>query len=235
METWGGPQDPEPFLSKLEAISSKPRYQIIQQLRTSKILKEIEVHKPTEDGPPRPLARQTVKQHLERLIEVGIVTTREAERRYGPTVEYVLNHQELFRIAEAFRELARLRPEDEPGGETLKRPPPAESLGEAQRALVLVKGVDVGQAFPLDPREDGPERWIIGRRRGLAVPLDFDPFVSAENAVVERRGDRFVLEDLPESRNGTWVNFRQLEAGEAFELSHGDLVGVGQSLLMFRG
>lgn len=43
-----------------------------------------------------------------------------------------------------------------------------------------------------------------------------------------------MLEDLPGSRNGTTLNFLPLPRGGRSELHHGDLIGVGRSLRLFR-
>jgi pSer/pThr/pTyr-binding forkhead associated (FHA) protein len=97
---------------------------------------------------------------------------------------------------------------------------------------VLVKGLDEGRFFPLAASQR--KQWTIGRRRGLEVPLDFDPFVSTENAMISSEGGGFVIEDLPDSRNGTMVNFIALAKGERRVLKGADVIGVGRSLLVFR-
>src|SRR5687767_3964350 len=69
-------------------------------------------------------------------------------------------------------------------GQTVHRPAPAASFKIEGPCLVLVKGLDEGRTFALPPPKAGPKSWNIGRRRGAPVSLDFDPFVSTENAAI---------------------------------------------------
>ena len=227
------PQD-SAFAQALEALSSTSRLALLRQLRTPKVLAEIQVKTAGPGDTARNISRQAVREHLDRLMEIGVVIAREAERDYGPTVEYAVNHQMLFALSEEFRGLARLRPAAEPEGATLHGKTPAAPGEQRGPALVMVKGLDEGKTFPLAPPLQGKGEWIIGRRRGVHVPLDYDPFVSSENtAVLWEEGTHFLL-DLPESRNGTLLNFQPLAKGLRRALRPGDVVGVGRSLLVFR-
>ena len=218
-----------PLAEALSALGSPTRLALMRAVRAPRALREIEVGT-TEEGKTRPLARQTVREHLDRLIEVGVVTTRPAAREYGETVEFLVNHQALFGISEEMRTLARLRPVVEPRAETIQRAAEAPQPPE-RPCLVLVKGLDEGTTFELRPGER--KEWIVGRRRGIAVSLDFDPSISAENARITWVDGAHHIEDHPESRNGTTVNFRLVPKGESARLQHGDLVGVGRTLLLY--
>lgn len=226
------------LVAALAALASPVRLSLLRMIRTPKTLKEIKLRVPAEAeaGTPRDrvLSRQTVKEHLDRLVEISVVVAREAERDYGATVEYVVNHQVLYALSEEFRGLARLRPAEVPDVGTLQRGPESAAAAARRPCLVLVKGIEEGRTFDLRPPAAGRAEWIIGRRAGLAVSLDFDPFISAENARVAWDGERHGVEDLPESRNGTTLNFVPLPRGGRSELRHGDLIGVGRSLLLFR-
>lgn len=222
------------FAEALRGLATPARIHLLRELRTPRTVSEITLRLPGE-GPARVLARQTVKEHLDRLVEIGVVATREAERSHGRALEYVVNHQALFSLGEDLRGLARLRPTEDPAGLTQMVPlrlPASRRLGPH---LVLVKGLDEGQVYDLQPPAEGPAAWVIGRRRGLAVSLDFDSAISSENARVAWEGGRFTVEDLPHSRNGTLLNFRALEKGRPQPLERGDILGVGRSLLVFRG
>lgn len=216
----------------LAALASPQRLQLLRQLRAPKVLRDVSLSAEGEGG-GRPLARQTVSTHLEKLVAAGLVTSRETDRGYGATTEYVLNHQAIFFLSEELRTLARLRPLAEPESVTLQ--------GASQRpgalagpCLLLVKGADEGATFPLPAKSGTPRAWVLGRRRGVEVCLDFDPYLSSENSVVRWDGAAFHVEDLPQSRNGTTLNFSPLLRGERRRLAHGDIVGVGRSLLEFR-
>lgn len=220
-----------PLADALAALASETRLALLRELRVPRALREIEVA--SRDGGDRghPLSRQAVRLHLDRLLDLGIVLARPAERAYGATTEYVVNHQRLFALSEEFRGLARLRPLEEPELPTALGDGPAPP-SRSGACLAVVKGLDEGRLFPLAP--PAPEGgWVVGRRRGADVPLDFDPFVSAENSVVEWRDGRHAVRDLPGSRNGTTLNFRRLPKGGAAPLRHGDLLGVGRTFLLF--
>ncbi|MEA3201873.1 MAG: Inner rane component of cytoplasmic domain [Thermoplasmata archaeon] len=212
----------------LGALASPTRLAILRTLRTPRALREIEVAS-EEDG--RPITRQAIRRHLDTLLEAGLISTREAGREYGDTTEFILNHARLYGMGDDVRQLARLRPAVDPGGETA----PSADLG-AQRprgpVLVLVKGADEGQAFHLDPGA-GEREWIVGRRRGVAVCLDYDAAVSSENSRIGWREGAHWIEDVVGSRNGTWLNLRRLAPGESTKLAHGDLVGAGRSALLY--
>ncbi len=221
----------------LTAIAHPVRLALLRELRAPKVLREIEVRPsgpaPRAAGlPDRNLARQSVKEHLDRLVASGIVIARDAERTRGPTTEYVLNNQELFALSEQIRLLARLKPAAEPAKDTIAETPALPSSPVTGPRLILVKGVDEGRVFSL--ASAGAARWTIGRRRSAEVPLDFDPFASSDNAVVVREESRFVIADVAGSRNGTTLNLVPLPSGDRSPLRHGDLVGVGRSYLLFR-
>lgn len=207
-----------------DALASPVRLRLLRRLRQPSPLAAIEVAGERAEAGAT-LARQTVRRHLDRLIEAGIVSVRHEKG----ADEYVTNHQRLFVLSEGLRDFARLRPAVEPDEVTVPANPRALEGGGRHR-LVLVRGLDEGTTFDL---ARGGSAWRIGRRRGLEVSLDYDPAVSSENALVRWEDGRHVLEDVVGSRNGTLHNFRRLQAGERVPLRHGDLVGVGRSLLLY--
>jgi pSer/pThr/pTyr-binding forkhead associated (FHA) protein len=60
-----------------------------------------------------------------------------------------------------------------------------------------------------------------------------DPRASRHHARVTRRGESFFLEDLTSS-NGTFVGDKQLSPGIRNELTDGDELRIGSTLLIFR-
>jgi DNA-binding transcriptional ArsR family regulator len=210
----------------LGALASPTRLAIMRALRAPKPLHDIEVRAAEGEEPARPLARQTIRKHLDVLIEAGVVNERVAAERS----EFVVNHQAIFVLSEQLRNLARLRPSVEPQGVT-RQVRDVGPLPKGGPALVLVKGLDEGEWFDLKPSV--VSHWILGRRRGCAVALDFDPSVSSENARISWAEGAHWLEDLPGSRNGTTHNMRRLDPSERARLRHGDIVGVGRSLLVY--
>jgi len=223
----------------LSALGSPARLAILGQLRAARTLREIEVHA-VEPGAraeraERTLSRQAIREHLDRLVEIGVVIPREAERTYGATVEYLLSQQKLFAVSEEFRSLARLRPVAEPGGVTISAEPSSSAYELSGPCLIMVKGLEEGTTFDLRPTGPGPAEWVIGRKRGLAVSIDFDPYVSTENTLIYAEGGAHFVKDLPDSKNGTTLNFRPLAKGKAHVLRTGSLIGIGRTLLMFQG
>ena len=227
------PFDENALAAQLDALSSATRLALLSRLREPRALSEIHVPSLDKDG-AAVVARQTVRKHLDALLAAGFVATRDGRRGGRDVVEFVLDHQRLFALSEDLRSLARLRPATEPQGATQPiADAPASSRAPA-RALVLVKGLEEGTTYDVDPAGAGRTEWVIGRRRGLHVTLDFDPYLSAENSRLVWDGGAHLLETLPESRNGTRVNFRELPRGTRHRLRHGDLVGVGRSILSYR-
>lgn len=220
------PDDDARLAEACAALASATRVALLREVRVPKTLAEIQV-RPDEPDADRNIARQVVRRHLDKLIEVGLVRTRGSEETRS--TEFVLDNQTLYALAEEVLDLARIRPAVEPDAPTVVAPrrAPAPSKGPS---LVLVRGLEPGLAYPLRDAD----AWIVGRKRGVAVALDFDPFVSAENARIARVSGRFLLEDLPGSRNGTFLNFERLAPGERAPLEHGDVVGVGRSILVYR-
>lgn len=146
----------------------------------------------------------------------------------------MVNAQRLYALTEDVRRLSVLYAHLGPGAEATGTLQDAGAEEEVTgRRMVLVHGVYEGHAYALDGATMTDGRWLIGRKAGLAVSLDYDPYVSLENAAVEARGEGHVLTDLPGSKNGTAVNWRRMPRGSTRPLRAGDIVGVGRSLLLF--
>lgn len=231
------PLDYDRLEEYLSALAYGSRLELLSMLRSPRAIQDIRLTprqvRPGEN-PDRPVARQTIQAHLDKLMDVGVVLCRESPEKRGK--EYLVNPQRLYQILEELRKV---------GTATADAPMPDDGtvdLGAIRRAatdggprLLLVHGLHEGKAFPLrrDDLRDG-RGWVIGRREGLHVSLDYDPYVSSENAEVMQEGPDFRLLDLRSSKNGTHLNWRRLETDERPALAPGDVVGVGRSLLVFR-
>lgn len=226
----------------LEALANENRLELLEQLRLPRAVSEIELtpgQAREGENSERLISRQAVRAHVQKLMEIGVVLARRSRRGAATVDEHVLNHPRLFAILEDLRSLGALQSQGPlpPGADaTLDGSVPAESLRLGSPRVMIVKGLHEGRAFALKPTEiDGEERgWIIGRKPGLAVPLDYDPYVSSQNSEITFDGVRWTLHDLRTSRNGTALNFAKLPKGETARLEHGDVIGVGRSLLLFR-
>lgn len=234
---------PAPDFERLEeyfhALAYSARLEILHALRFPKTLPDIKVApkqvRPGEN-PERAISRQALAEHVAKLVDIGVVVADEPDGARGPKT-FVVSGPKLYQIMEEFRQI---------GTVLSASPTPAddgtvEAEGARDRPLapgpklVLVHGLLEGRPFALDAGARAAGRgWVVGRKRGLAVSLEYDPFVSNENSEIVADGDSFAIEDLASSRNGTWVNWRRLKDGERARLEPGDVVGVGRSLLVFR-
>lgn len=225
----------ESLADHLDLLASPSRLEILHALRTPKVVSEIDVSRSvTREGErrERPLSRQAVSQHLDKLEEAGLVR-RVASKEKTTGDAYILAHERVFALVDEVRNLAKLRPilsqspvvdETQEGGV----PAAADQLPDPPR-LMVAYGRDDGVAYGLH----GGDRWVVGRGPDCDVQLDYDPYLSTEHCAVERRGGGFVVEDM-DSSNGTWVNWEQLDPGEPWALTPGDLVTAGRSILVFQ-
>ncbi|MBW3583696.1 MAG: FHA domain-containing protein [Euryarchaeota archaeon] len=217
----------------LDALSHPVRLSLLRILQEPKPIGGIVVRVPVKGDVERtrPISRQGVRDHLDRLLYARLVQTiGDGDRG----TRYIVNPQSLYALAESFRQMSRLRPEAELENETHSGVAPGTPFELASSSLIQVKGPQEGRVYPLTPPETGRREWVIGRRRGLDVVLDHDLRVSSENSLVVWEGGVYSIQDLYESRNGTWVNFTQLPPLERRPLRTGDLVQVGQTVLLFR-
>lgn len=229
----------EDLAEHLRVLGNPNRLELLYQLRSPSAVREIELtpEKVREgENPQRPISEQAVRDHLEKLRSLGLVAVERGEREGRIVDEHVLDHQSLFAVVEELRSLGELKAEDPvPTEETF--PDEREAPGEKTKGprFVLVRGQQEGRVFPLRSENLSADRgWVIGRKRGLAVSLDYDPFVSAENAEVVMDGGGFKVLDLRNSRNGTVLNYERLPRGGEAALEHGDIVSVGRTSLVFR-
>lgn len=232
------PPDFQRLADHLRVLASPNRLELLYQLRSPKSVDEIELT-PERVGegenPDRPISHQAVRKHLSKLSSIDVVATESRTREGSVVDEYVLDHQRLYAIVEEFRSLGELTT-DEPVARqdtvAAERSPAGGADGGPR--LVIVRGQREGRAFPLDePNRLGERGWVIGRKQGLPIALDYDPFVSGENSIVRRTSTGFEVHDLPSSRNGTFLNFERLPDGGTAELASGDVIGVGRTNLLF--
>ena len=95
--------------------------------------------------------------------------------------------------------------------------------------LILFRGRDKMGAFDLLPGGT-----VIGRGDDVAVHVE-NKMISRRHATVKRTGegdDSWVLEDLG-GANGTWVNGDRVPGGTTRALSPGDLIELGEHVLLF--
>ncbi len=222
----------------LSALAYPTRLELLRILRFPHIASDIKLTplrvEPGEN-PQRVASKQTIQAHLDKLVDADLVRVEDAEEGSRKAHVYTVNSQKVYAVTEDLRKVSTIYAGRGAVGEftgTVGMQPHGTPATQGPR-LVLVHGLYEGKSYPLDKRL-GPEGpWIIGRRRDLAISLDYDPYVSLENSVVRRKGDQFTIEDMPDSKNGTMINWEPLTKGKAQALRAADVVGVGRSLLVF--
>jgi len=225
----------------LKTLAYASRLELLSLLRSPRTLDEIHLQPGAAQAgqnPDRPISRQAVQLHLDKLEEAGLIRVGLTERKGKRALyEYAIDHARLFAVSEELRKVSALEshvPLDPNATEGL----PVQRL-EARWAegpkVVLVHGVNEGRAFPLRASDAAPGRgWVIGRAQDAAVSLDYDPYVSVENSEVVQVGRQYRVLDLRSSKNGTLLNWKRLPVGGEAPLAAGDVIGVGRSLLVFR-
>ncbi|MHB8606067.1 MAG: FHA domain-containing protein [Thermoplasmatota archaeon] len=227
--------------SYLKVLAYANRLELLSLLRAPKTLDEVRLTPGSSQAagnPERQISRQAVQNHLDRLIEAGLVRVRLTDRKGKRSVqEYVVDHSRLFALVEELRKVSTLEsfvPLDPFA--TIQMGSAAETKWMEGAKLVIVHGVHEGKAFALQSKEMREGRgWVIGRKGDANVSLEYDPFVSMENAEIIRNPDNtYKLLDLRNAKNGTFLNWNRLAVGGEAQLKSGDVIGVGRSLLVFR-
>lgn len=222
----------------LRVLGNPNRLKLLYELRTPRAVSELELTPETVqegENPDRPISHQAIRSHLSKLDSIGVVATERRDVDGRIRDEHVLDHQRLFAIVEELRSLGELKSAKSPSGETIAAEPPGHGAAESGPHLVVVRGQREGHVFALDDRTlSADSGWLVGRKQGLAVSLDYDPFVSSENSEILRTDSGFEVVDLSQSQNGTFVNFEKLPSGGSAPLEHGDILSVGRTSLVFR-
>lgn len=91
--------------------------------------------------------------------------------------------------------------------------------------LEVLRGVITGKNFEL------AQEVILGRHKECDIYLP-DPRASRRHARISQLGTDFVLEDLG-SANGTFLRGELIPSGEVYDLSHGDEIQIGTTLIEF--
>lgn len=211
----------------LEALANPRRLELLRLLTEPMYLREIA----SELG----ISRQATHHHLDTLVEAGLLARQSGSRESGRVTEYVPVPSGLSSVHELAERLAGTA---DGHRDRLDRAFQGEGVPDVADppdgpALWVVAGLDRGAAldFPVSGDVDGS--WFVGRAPTADLVLEGDPFVSPEHAEVWSDGSDLLLRDLA-SENGTYVDGELLGRREEAVLAHGDVVGVGRSLLAFR-
>lgn len=212
----------------LRALGNVNRLRLLDLLQVPRSYAELSLSPsrgPSRGTSTRAISRQAIRRHLDPLLELGIVVRLEGN---GREPRYVVDRARLYAELDRLRRLEQVRADVELDGPEREVDPPFRVEPPDAPHLVLLRGADEGRVFPLHGREA-----LIGRKRALNVSLDYDPGVSPIHARVRRLAGGIAVTDAG-SRNGTWLNWRRIPAEREVPLRHGDVLGVGTSLLLFR-
>lgn len=217
----------------LATLGNPNRLALLRQLRRPRRVAELKLAPESSrrgENPERHISRQAVRHHLEKLLAVDVTQLHRRGSAFTGD-EYLVNHRQLFVIAEQLRDLARLKPTDAPfQSETRAALPTTRPTAPGRRAVVLVHGIDEGRSWPIE----GPGAWLVGRAKTAIVRLDYDPFVSSRHGEIRSDGLTARVMDLG-SRNGTLLNFAPIPANEERPIVPGDVLTFGRSSLVLRG
>lgn len=226
--------DIDRIAARLRPLGSPVRLRLLRFLTQPHYLEEIARY--------LRMNRYAAKRHVDVLVEIGLIRSVASERESGPVRDYLVEPQSIFELYDGVRALGELRPAPETFAQTLPGvltrtkaagvPTTPRRVSGTTPYLVAVYGAEIGRAFPLVPKREASPHWTLGRDPKSDVPLDLDPFASNRHARVAQHGIEYVLVDAY-STNGTWLNWERLAEGESVPLRHGDIVGVGKTLLVF--
>ncbi len=207
----------------IRGIAAPARLQLLRRLQVPHRLAEIRIEGPTG----RPMARQTIRGHLQSLQDVGLVVAYPVQQGSATATMYRLEPTRLFVLLDTLNSLGLVAG----GEETLVATPDHEDAVPAWPngpGMVLVNGPQAGWMMPLS----GPGPWLIGRGRGNEVHLPHDPFVSKQHAVINgRAGHRRIV---PVSTTSPTTVNHMAVGSDGHRIRPGDLIQVGRSRLLYR-
>ena len=217
------PINPDAIATDLRALAHEKRVRMLHFLLEPRSLEEIASH--------LGVARQTAHEHLQHLLETGLVVRLGTDQR---SMTFASVPQRLFQLYETIGRLGSLETRhDERAVSRLATEPDRPAAGPARDddlpRLTIVHGMRIGQRILL--QGDGP--WVIGRDPAATVCVDYDVYASTRHAEVRRAPGGFALADLYSS-NGTTLDWRPVQRGGQEPLPNGCIVGVGRTLLSFR-
>lgn len=217
-----------------EADGLADQFKVLGNAKRVRLLRFlVEPHYLEEIASELKMARQTAQEHVQLLLEAGLVRKVPGRRESGPVTDYVVVPQRLFALYESVGKLGGLEPELEAEATrpltqplmTGLAPPRPQDLAR----LTIVHGLHIGRTSALG----GAGPWLVGRDPHAALCLDYDPFVSQRHAEIRRGPAGYEVVDLYSS-NGTFVDWKRLARGASEPVENGAVVRVGKSLLVFR-
>jgi adenylate cyclase len=98
-------------------------------------------------------------------------------------------------------------------------------LVNCMACIKILEGIDTGKSFPID------QEIMLGRSANNDICLP-DSRVSRQHARISLSASAFIIEDL-QSSNGTLLRDSRIFPGTPYNLSHGDQIRIGSTLMVF--
>ncbi|MBI4393967.1 MAG: FHA domain-containing protein [Euryarchaeota archaeon] len=216
--------DYDGLAKSMQLLSDPQRLRVVRGLIEGKSAEETLAADPKSQFAGTTERLRKAREELATLKQGNFISTKQGDR-----VE--ANPQALYQLAQEIKRLAtKGSSEVQDLGQTVMAPREFTPMGARGPRFILVSGLGEGKTFPLAVGK----KLVLGRATTADVSLDYDPFVSSLNSIIEEEGGRFRIIDVPEARNGTSINFRRIPRGSSAVLENGDIIGVGRSLLVFR-
>ncbi len=210
--------------------------EILNRLQEPQPIGELRVET-EENGRKRQLTREGVRHHVVQLLEAGLVEATTPGSPNGNMITYQARKAGLFHLSETLIQIAHPnatsnRPPTKTQGEPLNsRNVPTPSPWPR---LAIVNGLGRGIRCKLEPAPSTGERgWVIGRDDACDVVIPYDENVAEQHAEIVQTDDGFKLVDFRTS-GPTSLNWNPLERGDTTNVTSGDIIGVGSTLLVFQ-
>lgn len=219
------------FADRLEAIASPSRLELLEKLRRAKPISEIELKATTGPGSAnRCISREGIRHHLSKLREAGLVDVRPARTTGRHEHEYHTRSPGLYGLAESLRTMASHGTHSSGA-----KAPITWTSGTGTPRLLVVHGAQIGARFRLGRSPSTPGRgWVLGQSPKADFDLPWDPKVEEQAAEIVDSSDGYAIVDLRAATHRVSLNGRELDRGEKQGLEHGDVIGIGRSLLAFQ-
>lgn len=226
---------------RLAALGEPTRFRLLGMLNQPRTAGEI--HLETRRGIPegrrqRSMTRQGVRYHLSKLQEANLVHSGTTDDGGREVTTYRASPQGLFLMLEQLRAYAEVLARGHPASKAESPPPspPVPGPWQPQPRLVVVRGLSVGQSFPLEGKTPEEDRgWVVGRDEDVEIALSWDPFMDPKNAEIVPTSSGYRVMDLRSADTRVTVNDQPLDRGAEADLQRGDLVQMGLSALLYQG
>lgn len=208
----------------LRALSNPRRIHLLQYLREPRSAEDVAKEIGT--------ARQTAIEHLQHLVDAGLVERTTTQRGRSAVIAYRWVPQRLFMV---YEELGHLGLFEHATTDPVRHATMHldDSIGAKEEALqarlLVVRGMRVGRILLL--RGNGP--WLIGRESSARLVLDYDPYVSGRHAEIHKTLEGHCLVDAFSS-NGTYIDGRRVPRGDKVPIDHGTMIEIGRTAILFR-